>query len=334
MREQAAHAATLIDGARSTVDALRAAGLKIASSTGYTREMMEPVLERAAAQGYVPDHLVCSGETPQGRPSPLMIYKACAALGVWPLSRVVKVDDTEAGVAEGRAAGCVTVGVAASGNGVGLSAAALAALPTPQRDARIAAAGRALYAAGADLVIDSVADLVPALERHADRLASRGHDAILLTPGPLTTSAETKSAMLSDFGSWDGAFNALTASVCRDLVAIINAQREHVCVPLQGSGTFAVEAALGTLVPKGGKVLVPDNGSYCKRIVRILGYLGRETIVLSHGEQEAADPARIGAALTADPRSPTSHRYTARPVQGSSIHFRRSRPPWPSTAEA
>ena len=126
-------------------------------------------------------------------------------------------------------------------------------------------------------------------------------DPILLTPGPLTTSAETKSAMLSDWGSWDGAFNELTASICRDLVAIVDAQAEHVCVPLQGSGTFAVEAALGTLVPRGGKVLVPDNGSYCKRIVRILGYLGREAIVLPHGEQEPADPMRIDAALGADP---------------------------------
>jgi 2-aminoethylphosphonate-pyruvate transaminase len=126
-------------------------------------------------------------------------------------------------------------------------------------------------------------------------------DPILLTPGPLTTSAATKSAMLSDWGSWDGAFNQLTASVCRDLVAIVDAQDEHVCVPLQGSGTFAVEAALGTLVPRGGKVLVPDNGSYCKRIVRILGYLERETVVLAHGEQEPADPARIDAALAADP---------------------------------
>ena len=126
-------------------------------------------------------------------------------------------------------------------------------------------------------------------------------DPILLTPGPLTTSADTKSAMLSDWGSWDGAFNELTASVCRDLVAIVNAQRDHVCVPLQGSGTFAVEAALGTLVPKGGKVLVPDNGSYCKRIVRILGYLGREAVILPHSEQDPADPARIDAALMADP---------------------------------
>ncbi len=173
MRDQAAQSATLIEGARAAIDALRAAGLKVASSTGYTREMMQPVLERAAVQGYVPDHLVCSGETPQGRPSPLMIYKACVDLAVWPLSRVIKVDDSEAGVAEGRAAGCLTVGVAASGNGVGLSAAALAALPTAERDARIAAAGKALRAAGADLVIDSVAKLVPALEEYAARLPAR-----------------------------------------------------------------------------------------------------------------------------------------------------------------
>jgi 2-aminoethylphosphonate-pyruvate transaminase len=126
-------------------------------------------------------------------------------------------------------------------------------------------------------------------------------DPVLLTPGPLTTSAETRSAMLLDWGSWDGSFNALTASVCRDLVAIADAQSEHVCVPLQGSGTFSVEAALGTLVPRGGKVLVPDNGSYCKRIVRILGYLGRSAVPLVFGEQEPADPARIDAALAADP---------------------------------
>jgi 2-aminoethylphosphonate-pyruvate transaminase len=107
--------------------------------------------------------------------------------------------------------------------------------------------------------------------------------------------------MLVDWGSWDSSFNALTASVCRDLIAIVDGQKDHECVPLQGSGTFAVEAALGTLVPRSGKVLVPDNGSYCKRIARILGYIGREAVILPHGEQEPADPARIDAALTADP---------------------------------
>jgi len=167
MREYAAEAATLIPGTRETVEGLRALGFKIASSTGYTREMMTPVLARAAAQGYVPDHVICSGETPAGRPTPLMIYKACAELGVWPLSRVVKVDDAEAGIAEGRAAGAFTVGVAASGNTVGLSLDDWNALDTQARTARLKDSERILRAAGANLVIGTVADLIPALERHS-----------------------------------------------------------------------------------------------------------------------------------------------------------------------
>ncbi len=143
---------------------LRDAGLKIASSTGYTREMMQAVLARAEEQGYRPDHVTCSGETAQGRPSPLMVYRACADLGAWPTSRVVKVDDAEVGVAEGRNAGCLTIGVAASGNGVGLSEEAFAALDPAERQQRVGASVARLTAAGADFVIDTVADLVPLLE--------------------------------------------------------------------------------------------------------------------------------------------------------------------------
>jgi len=124
---------------------------------------------------------------------------------------------------------------------------------------------------------------------------------VLLTPGPLTTSAETKAAMLCDWGSWDSAFNELTASVCRDLVAIVNGPREHVCIPLQGSGTFAVEAAIGTFVPRNAKVRVPDNGAYCKRIARILDYTSRQAVVLAHGENEPASLAQIESALAGDP---------------------------------
>jgi phosphonoacetaldehyde hydrolase len=168
MREYAGRAAALIPGARATFDQLRSAGFRVASCTGYTREMMQPVLARAAEQGYVPEHLVCSGETPVGRPSPLMIYKACAELGVWPLPRVVKVDDTEAGIAEGKAAGAFTVGVA-SGNALGLSLEDLQALSGAERTARLEGARAALRSAGADLAIDSVADLVGALERAIQR---------------------------------------------------------------------------------------------------------------------------------------------------------------------
>lgn len=126
-------------------------------------------------------------------------------------------------------------------------------------------------------------------------------DPLLLTPGPLTTTLRTKQAMLHDWGSWDAAFNRITGELCQQLVDIVHGADTHVCVPLQGSGTFSVEAALGTLVPRQGKVLVPNNGAYCARIARILGYLGRDVVELPFAEDCPADPAAIEAALAADP---------------------------------
>jgi 2-aminoethylphosphonate-pyruvate transaminase len=128
----------------------------------------------------------------------------------------------------------------------------------------------------------------------------RGNDPILLTPGPLTTSLETKQAMLRDWGSWDAAFNQITASVCRDLVDIVHGGDGYACVPLQGSGTFAVEAAIGTLVPRQGRVLVPNNGAYCARIVRICKYLARAVVDLPIAEDRPATAAAVDAALAAD----------------------------------
>jgi len=128
----------------------------------------------------------------------------------------------------------------------------------------------------------------------------RGNDPILLTPGPLTTSLETKQAMLRDWGSWDAAFNQITASICRDLIDIVHGGDEYVCVPLQGSGTFAVEAAIGNLVPRHGRVLVPNNGAYCARIVRICKYLKRAVVDLPIAEDRPATAAAIDAALAAD----------------------------------
>jgi phosphonoacetaldehyde hydrolase len=171
MREAAARHTTLIPGAAETVEALRGAGVKIGSCTGYTRDMMADILPRAAAQGYAPEAVVCAGETTEGRPSPLMMWKVMVELGVWPASACIKVDDAEVGIAEGRAAGAWTVGVAASGNRVGLSIEAFEALAVGDRQARLGAAKASLAAAGADFVIDTVADLPPVLETIAERLA-------------------------------------------------------------------------------------------------------------------------------------------------------------------
>jgi 2-aminoethylphosphonate-pyruvate transaminase len=129
----------------------------------------------------------------------------------------------------------------------------------------------------------------------------RGNDPILLTPGPLTTSLATKQAMLRDWGSWDASFNAITRSLCDDLVAIVHGEATHVCVPMQGSGTFSVEAAIGNLVPRDGKVLVPQNGAYCQRILKICKVLGRAAVELPIPEDQPATAALVEAALLRDP---------------------------------
>ncbi|MCT9825796.1 2-aminoethylphosphonate--pyruvate transaminase [Pseudomonas sp. Y39-6] len=124
---------------------------------------------------------------------------------------------------------------------------------------------------------------------------------ILLTPGPLTTSARTRQAMLVDWGSWDERFNQLTASVCSQLLAILNGAATHHCVPLQGSGTFAVEAAIGTLVPRNGKVLVLINGAYGKRLAKICEVLGRDFSTFETAEDEPCSAADVDRLLHADP---------------------------------
>ncbi|MFC5475438.1 2-aminoethylphosphonate--pyruvate transaminase [Paraherbaspirillum soli] len=126
-------------------------------------------------------------------------------------------------------------------------------------------------------------------------------DPILLTPGPLTTTLATKSAMLHDWGSWDEDFNRLTAKVRAKLLAIVDADERYVCVPLQGSGTFAVEAAIGTLLPKQGKLLCLANGAYGKRIAQLTEVMGRRVTVIDFGESAPVDPAAVAQALARDP---------------------------------
>ena len=125
-------------------------------------------------------------------------------------------------------------------------------------------------------------------------------DRILLTPGPLTTTLRTKLAMLKDWGSWDADFIAVTASVRRSLLAIIHGQDSHVVVPLQGSGTFSVEAAIATLVPHDGHVLVLDNGAYCKRAARITSLMGRRCSTMSFDEAQPVDAQALAQRLQDD----------------------------------
>lgn len=124
----------------------------------------------------------------------------------------------------------------------------------------------------------------------------------LLTPGPLTTSYAVKRAMLRDWGSWDGDFRAMTAELRQRLIALLGAgQGAFDCVPLQGSGSFLVEAMLGSFVPRDGKVLVLANGAYGKRAAETLRYLGRAHAVIDKGDYLPPRGAEVAEVLSADP---------------------------------
>jgi phosphonoacetaldehyde hydrolase len=162
--------ADIIPGAIEAMATLRALGIRIAGTTGYTRPIMEALEPLAAAAGYIPELTVCAGDLPAGRPTPLMMWYAMAKLGVWPSATVVKVDDTAPGIGEGKAAGAWTVGVALTGNAVGLSAEELAGLSPSERTKLREQA--AVELRDADLVIDSIAALPQAIASIDARLAA------------------------------------------------------------------------------------------------------------------------------------------------------------------
>jgi 2-aminoethylphosphonate-pyruvate transaminase len=132
------------------------------------------------------------------------------------------------------------------------------------------------------------------------RAARTGNDEFLLTPGPLTTSLTVKQAMLRDWGSRDKQFIALNARIRKKLVLIAGGEGDYVCVPVQGSGTFSVEATLGTLLPRDGRLLVLVNGAYGERMMKIAKYMGRSAIALSCAEDRAPDLASLETLLAED----------------------------------
>jgi phosphonoacetaldehyde hydrolase len=149
---------TVIDGVQGTIARLRRRGIKIGGSTGYTRQMMDIVLGAAAEQGYQPDCAFTPDEVPAGRPFPWMIFANAIRLQVEPLEAIVKMGDTVVDIEEGLRAGVWTVGIARTGNLVGLPAEDFRKLSADQRKHRVERARAQLKAAGAHYVIDAVAD--------------------------------------------------------------------------------------------------------------------------------------------------------------------------------
>lgn len=161
----------LIPGARAVVDGLRQRGVRVGSCSGYPRAVMDKLLPVAAEQGLAPDYAVATDDLKAGgRPGPWMALANVIELGIGDVAACIKVDDTVPGIAEGLAAGMWTVGLALSGNEVGLSEAELAALSPEERTLRRDLAAAKLYAAGAHDVIDTIADLPGAIAAIEARL--------------------------------------------------------------------------------------------------------------------------------------------------------------------
>jgi len=155
---------TLISGVVEAVHCFRQRGLKIGSTTGYTRAMLDLLLEQSAKAGYHPDCSLSPEDVGAGRPFPFMIYENAVRLQVHPMAAIAKIGDTPADIEEGLNAGVWSIGVAGTGNGIGLSLEDFQNLSIAERESRLVKARAELQRAGAHYVVDTLADISPVLD--------------------------------------------------------------------------------------------------------------------------------------------------------------------------
>lgn len=287
-------------GVCETVDSLRCRGIKIGSTTGYTREMMDKIIHKVAADGYRPDTCVCADEVTAGRPAPYMVWQNMMQLGVADPRQVVKVGDTVADIGEGVSAGVWTVGVVMGSSELGLTEAEAAALSKEELSAEIRRVKAVYYKEGADYVIMGMSGLPAVLSEIQLRLAQAAPKK-LLTPGPLTTRRSVKQAMLADHCTWDEEYKAITRKLMDDITKIEGDSDRHACVLLQGSGSYAVEAMIQSFCRPGEKLLILENGEYGKRMVRQAQMAGKAFEVLSFDMCLPVDVKAVEDKLKADP---------------------------------
>jgi phosphonoacetaldehyde hydrolase len=164
----------VIPGVVETMARFRARGLKIGTTTGYTREMLDLLVEASSKAGYIPDCNLAPGDVGAGRPHPFMIYESAVRLQVYPLSAIAKIGDTPADIEEGLHAGAWSIGVAATGNMVGLSRQGFEALSAPEREQRLVVARAQLQSVGAHYVVDTLAEVDAVLDDIDARLKATG----------------------------------------------------------------------------------------------------------------------------------------------------------------
>ncbi|MGA2545860.1 MAG: 2-aminoethylphosphonate--pyruvate transaminase [Rectinemataceae bacterium] len=298
-----------IPGLVDFVSALRAAGARIGSTTGYSSEVMAAVVEASARAGYRADCVACPRPGTPGSPAPWLLFECARQLGVYPMDRIVKIGDTAADMEEARNAGTWAVGLSMSGNECGLDLDEYRSLDGGRaHEIRQAAAAR-LFDAGAHFVVDGPWDCMAVVEK-IDELMGAGirygavpdNPYLLLTPGPLSTSKGVRAAMLRDWCTWDRDYNDLVRELRNRLVSLLGpkAGEDYSAIPMQGSGTFAVEAALTSLVPREGRLLVLANGAYGRRMAETARRCGIEVVEKYVGELKVTEPGELAEILARD----------------------------------
>ena len=330
--------ADLIPGTLGIVAACRARGIKIGSSTGYARALMDVVAAEAKQRGFTPEAIVCADDVPQGRPAPWMCFANLQQLGVWPVESAIKIDDTAPGIDALAREGALFLDATSPSTWSLPSHASLFTGRYPSSHAAHAEPRGARCAVGRGARRPHPPRLRPplprrrALRHQLDRRSApraRVHRApprsrrtplsapptrpartppmdadipyLLLTPGPLTTSRRVREAMLADYSTWDVDYNSIVEEVRAELVMLAGDPSLLTCTLMQGSGTFAVEAAIGSAVPRDGRIAIVNNGAYGKRMVEIAQRLGIDCVEIAFAETELADPQRIAAVLDDDP---------------------------------
>ena len=301
-----------VPGLLETVAALRAMGIKIGSCTGYTGSMMAVLTRAAAEKGYAPDAVVCSTDVPAARPYPYMCYENAVRLQVYPMEAMVKIGDTVSDIQEGLNAGMWTIGLTQSGNELGLTRAEVQALDPAELEAGIGEIEHRFRQAGAHFTARGIWEILPLIRRingclargeqplYTERRPVSDNPYLLLTPGPLSTTPTVKQAMMRDFCTWDDDYNRIVQGIRRQLTDMAGGSRDFTTVLMQGSGTFAVEAAVTTAVPGDGKLLVLTNGAYGRRIAQIAARQSIATVLLDSGELAPPDPEKVDRILAGD----------------------------------
>jgi phosphonoacetaldehyde hydrolase len=162
---------SVIPGVPEIVESLRARGLKIGSTTGYTRAMLDLVMNKSANEGYIPDCSLTPEEVGAGRPHPFMMYECAVKMQVYPFAAIAKIGDTPADVHEGLNAGAWSIGLAGTGNMIGLSFDEFHALSEVDRETRLVQARSELQSAGAHYVVDTLDDIAAVLDDIDARLS-------------------------------------------------------------------------------------------------------------------------------------------------------------------